>query len=206
MPRRKPRTGWKPEYRAIELTEKQKARLQLCKLPQIAVRAVEGLAERAISGASVDYPNNAEVRAALKKLRGKISASRAAIAGCDEWTAKHIDLAYYRLLKGEGKMARLPRPQADIMRPADDRLCALERAIDAADTMVKNRVTRRTSTALYLASQLKVIFDSFGIRFDPSDKSPAKEILRVILGFITPKIGVDAAAHYIRELENSCSE
>src|SRR5215217_3164658 len=151
MPRRKPQVGWKLEHRTIELTDKQKAQLKRCGLPEIALPAIEEIARQAIAKASVKVPNRTEVHAALKNLRRKISAARTSIAQCDEWTAKHIDVAHYRLLKADGKMTRIPQPRADIICPAGDRLREMEAAIDAAGAALETMIVpRRAFLALHL--------------------------------------------------------
>src|SRR3954452_18982248 len=108
MPRAKPKTGWKannPQHN--DLTEQQRKRLRKCDLPEHVLPALETIAREALANAAGKLPTQAEVRAALKKLRKGISAARAAIAVCDEWTAKHIDMAHYRLIQTSGRTARL---------------------------------------------------------------------------------------------------
>ena len=53
---------------------------------------VEQIAKRAL-GLLDGYPTPTEMRAALKRLRTKITAARKAIFDCDEATANHIDFA-----------------------------------------------------------------------------------------------------------------
>jgi|SRR3954449_7385541 len=205
MPRAKPKTGWKannPQHN--DLTEQQRKRLRKCDLPEHVLPALETIAREALANAAGKLPTQAEVRAALKKLRKGISAARAAIAVCDEWTAKHIDMAHYRLIKTSGRTARVPTPRLDIVRPADQMLADFELAIEKANELTRQQMTPRpTALEMFITRQVALTFSIFGIPFDRTKRSPATDTLRGIISMVEPKAGHTAVEHYIREVEAS---
>jgi hypothetical protein len=198
VPRAKPWRGWKrPARAAVCLTDEQRGRLRCCGPPRCArwrsaLPAVEEIARGAIARARDDYPKPAEMRAAMKILRGRISAARAAIADSDEWTKGRINIA---------DNAGHHRSRNFVVNSADDQLARFEAAIDAAEVkLAGGKKPRPGLFALDVAMRLRDVFQVFGMQFDRTKGSRAPETLYVILNFITPT-GLDAADHHMREVE-----
>jgi hypothetical protein len=201
MPRTKPKTGWKSETSPTlpELTDEQRLRIERCGLRVVALGAVENIMREALAQASEALPTQAEVGAALKELQRKIRSAQTALAACDEWTAKHIDLAHYRLLQSTGQTTRIPPPKLDIMEPATDCLIELDAAIEKAKELIEQQIKPMPTTLeKSIARKLRDTFHVFHIPFSRSKKSPAVRTLCAVLS-ITP----DAAEHHIREIEAS---
>jgi hypothetical protein len=138
------------------------------------------------------------MRAAMARLRKKIGAARAAISECDEWTKPRIELARRRAYDQQPHSARDPFLSVEFL---EDQLAKFERAIDAAKAALDAIVRPQPGVrARYLASQLRLAFEVFGVPFNRTKHSPAKETLLVILNFVTPT-GLDAVDHYIRWAE-----
>lgn len=201
MPRAKRHLPSKAAARTqVELSAAQRTRLRRCGLPEHALPAIEEIARRAIAQANIQKsPSPAQARAAMARLRNKIGAARSAIVDTDEWTKGVIDVAHAAAWHRRAHSVR--ETFRFVMESADRELAELEAAIGAAEGRLANGATSQPRLfALNVALGLLNAFQAFGLQFNRTKRSRAKETLYVILNFITPT-GIGAVEHHIREAE-----